>query len=175
MLKDVAFDDGRAAPSDGKGVSVDVLPDIVYGVKDGPAAMTILTRHVRSPARGPSHKVANEGDAVVLPVKEHDPVVSIVARRRMIGPAVKLRVGYRQPAGTLAARDDKLPANVGKLAVVDPDVVRLLDRQAIATPDRLWIDGGNVDILQDDILDALDDESCTLQDALIANAEDGLV
>lgn len=175
LLKDVAFDDGRATLSDFERMAIDVLPDVVDGMEDDSRAVTLEAGHVGTPARRVMHQVAKKGDSIVVSVKEHDPVVSVVARHRMICPAVKFRAGDGQSSGAPAARDDELSTNVGKLAMVDPDVVRLHEGDAVTTPNRFRIDARDVDILENDILCALDTESLALQDAPSPETEDGLV
>jgi hypothetical protein len=60
--------------------------------------------------------------------------------------------------------------------MVDPDHVGVVQGDGVAAPDVLRVEVGDVDVLDDDVLDAADHpDALALDDALVANADEGLV
>lgn len=62
------------------------------------------------------------------------------------------------------------------MVLTDPDQVGAVDSDGISTPDVLWVQLGDVDVLDDDVFCALCDvETLPTEDALVAHTDDGLV
>lgn len=116
--------------------------------------------------------VTLEGDHVVGAGEVDEEVVVAVAVGRPVGGAVELGVGDGDTVGGSFAEDKVLAADAGGLDVVDPDHVSAGDGDSITTPDVLRVDLGEVDVLDDDVLDtvghvdtlALDDTGGALAD-----------
>ena len=92
------------------------------------------------------------------------------------GDAVNLVVGDGDAVAGLVAEDDVLAADERGGDVVDPDHVDVVEGDGVAAPDVLRVELGDVDVLDDDVVDAADEaEPLALDDALVADADDGLV
>jgi len=58
----------------------------------------------------------------------------------------------------------------------DPDEVGLVEGDGVAAPDVLWVELGDVDVLDDDVLCSVGDaETFATDDTLVANTDEGLV
>ena len=58
----------------------------------------------------------------------------------------------------------------------DPDEVRLVEGDGVAAPDVLWVELGDVNVLDDDVLCSVGDaETFATDDTLVANTDEGLI
>lgn len=64
----------------------------------------------------------------------------------------------------------------GRSEPTDPDEVRLVEGDGVATPDVLWVKLGDVNVLNDDVLCSVGNaETFAADDTLVANTDEGLV
>lgn len=124
---------------------------VVDGVQQGSA----LTADLGTAARGVVNIVALQGDAVRSSREVHSPVLLTVAGGRVVALAIELVVGDGYLAGGLGTEDDVLAADEGSLAVVDPDQVGTVNSDTITTPHVLSVDLGDVNVLDDDVGNAV--------------------
>jgi len=69
-----------------------------------------------------------------------------------------------------------LAADEGGLDVVDPDEIRAGEGNGITSPDILWVELGNVDVLDDDVLGSIcDSETLSTDHCVGSDTNDGLV
>jgi len=96
----------------------------------------------------------------------------VVTGGRPVGGAIELGVGDGDTVGGSVAEDKVLAANAGGLDVVDPDHVGAGNGDSVSAPHVLGVDLGEVNVLDDDVLDtvghvhtlALDDTGGALAD-----------
>ena len=99
-----------------------------------------------------------------------------VAGGRPRALAVELAVGDGDSSAGIVAQDKVLAADEGGGDVVDPDHVGVVQGDGVAAPNVLRVEVGDVDVLDDDVPDAADHpDTLALDDALVANADEGLV
>lgn len=100
----------------------------------------------------------------------------VVAGGGPVGGAVELGVGDGDTVGGSVAEDEVLATNAGGLDMVDPDHVGARDGDGITAPHVLGVDLGEVDVLDDDVLDAVGHvHALALDDTGGALADQGLV
>lgn len=69
-----------------------------------------------------------------------------------------------------------LAADEGGLDVVDPDEIRAGEGNGITSPDVLWVELGDVDVLDDDVLGSVGDSETLSTDHCVGpNTNDGFV
>lgn len=151
-----------------------ILKVIVDGVED--VCSVIATSPVVWGATGQMMQVIPRERVVILCADEQEsPVVLAVAGRGPVCPTIELGVRDGDVACSFPARYDHLTTDKAELAVVDPDLVCLLDSERIATPDVLRVDVVEVDVLDYDVGGSVNAQPATLDDALVADANYGLV
>lgn len=138
------------------------------------AGRAVLTE-LGGTARAVVDVVAVEGDPVTVSVEHHGPVVVAVAGGRCRGLTVKFGVGDGQ-AGCAVVGDDEHAANLGELAVVNPDTIVAIELKSITSPDQAGVQVGDGDTLDDDILGRrVQAETLALQNTLSVGGDDALV
>jgi hypothetical protein len=171
-IKDVALDDGVGPLVGIKGVALHVLEVVVGSVEVTVGAG--LTK-LGSSASNIVEVVAVKSDLVALTVEHHGPVVVAVARSRSVGDAVKFGVGDGEP-GAIVVRDDEHAADLGELAVIDPDtIVETLELESVTTPYNAGVDVGEFDALDNDVLGSLLDRQTLALENSLTVTDDTLV
>lgn len=116
------------------------LEVVVHSVHNPRRRRVLVSPHMRRPARKVMEPVARQGNVVLLADEEHRPVVLPVAARGPLGAAVELVIRDGDVASRAPARDDHLTADEGKLVVVDPDAVGVVEGDGVAAPDELGVE-----------------------------------
>lgn len=82
----------------------------------------------------------------------------------------------RNTATSAIAKNDMLTTNQRGGAVVDPDVISAIKSNSVSSPDNVRVKVGNVDVLDDDVLNTVGEtKALALDDTLRANTDDTLV
>jgi hypothetical protein len=102
--------------------------------------------------------------------------VVVVASCGPRGRAIKLRVGDRDPVRGLRTGNEHLTTDEGDLDVVDPDKIGASEGDSISSPNILWVEFSDVDVLDDHILGAVGDaETFASNYSLAANANNRFI
>lgn len=144
----------------GVGVNVERVPadilEVVVDAVEEDLRVGVVGAHVRRAAGHIMQPVAREGVLVVLADQKQSPVMLSIAARRPLGAAVKLVVRDGDASGLAPAANNVLTTGQGELiyrqrgrlclvlrgthlVVVNPDLVRFVERQRISAPDVLRV------------------------------------
>lgn len=100
--------------------------------------------------------ISVEGDKIIVTITKNGPVVMSITSSRPRGLAIELIMGKSDTVGSLVTRHEKLSARETELAVVNPDLVGFVKSDEVSTPDVLWVDVREMNILDDDVLSSVD-------------------
>ena len=170
IAEDISLDKRPGIRLNVKGMPCHILEVVVDGVEDVRSA--VVTGPVVRGATWEMMQVIARKCVVILRADEQkSPVMLVVAGRRPGGSTIELAVRDSDVACGLPARYDHLATDEAELAVVDPDLVRVLYGERVAAPDVLRVDIVDVDILNYDIWGTVKVQAAALDDTLAANAD----
>lgn len=118
---------------------------------------------------------ANKVTYVAGTGKVHGPVLVTVTGSRPLALTVDVVVGDGNSVGSAGSKNNVLAANVGGSNVVDPDKIRTINLDSITSPNVLRVQLSDVDVLNDDVLSALDVKTLALDNTIGTDADNGLV
>lgn len=187
VLERVSFGENLAVLLDLESMVEDVVKIVVDDVEEGVAG------NLGSAAGNVVHVVALEGDQlkhvsklsvtysvpvtyVALAEEEDGPVVISIAACRPRAHAVNLVVRDRHATASSSTKDNMLATDQGCSTVINPDVVSAVKRDSVAAPDQAGVEVGDMDVLDDNILDAIGKtKTLSFDDTLGTDADDALV
>lgn len=95
--------------------------------------------------------VTLHGDLVIGSEKQKSPVVVVVATRAPARVPIDFRVGNSDATTGCVACDNVLATDQRGFHVVDPHEISAGERDGITTPDVLWVELCDVNVLDDDV------------------------
>jgi hypothetical protein len=108
--------------------------------------------------------------------EENTPVVIAVAASRPVAVTVDLIVSDGNTTTSLGTENNMLATNKGCRAVVDPNIIGSVKSDSIATPDKVRVKIGNMNVLDDNVLDTIGEtKTLTLNNTLRTNTDNALI
>lgn len=170
ILENIALSKDISTSGNLKSVVAVVIPVVVDSVKKS------VTSNLWCTTGGSVDVVTLKSNQIRRASEVHVPVMVSITSSRPGGNTVDVVVGDGNTTRSGVSEDDVLTTDERGGYAINPDHVRAIDSNSIASPHVLGVDVGDLNVLDDDVGDAGDHaETLSEDDTGLALADEGLV